>query len=248
MNAHYRSCRYSCLTSPRLEAFSRAQTMTRNGKASRPMRRSRIDRVLLLLSQGKDIDGLWVGAETEAKLVLPRVEDALRLIKTHDRQRYDRILADLDRIWVRLLPTYVAQFSPPWRACFLDERFVLADTTDAAHIAAAIVHEAAHARLWRYGFGYEEEVRHRVEAVCIRREMAFANKLPDGEHIRELATDALSLSPSYYTNDAKRERHYKGSINALRYIGDNWLSRRLLAFFEWRQARTRKGRESRDNS
>src|SRR6185503_13261504 len=121
---------------------------------------------------------------TEAERVLPRVEAALGLIKTHDRQRYDRIVADLDRVWVRLLTTYVAQFSPSWSACFLDERFVLGDTTDAAHIAAAIVHEATHARLWRCGFGYDEEVRQRVEAVCVRREVAFANKLPDGERIR----------------------------------------------------------------
>ena len=106
------------------------------------MRRSLIDRILALDVVGEDIDGLWVGSEMEAERVLPRVEAALGLIKTHDRQRYDRIAADLERVWVRLLTTYVAQFSPSWSACFLDERFVLADTTDTAHIAAAIVHEA----------------------------------------------------------------------------------------------------------
>jgi hypothetical protein len=211
--------------------------MTPKGKTSRAKRRSLIDRILLWMSSGKDIDGLWVGAETEAERVLPRVEAALGLIKTHDRQRYDRIVADLERVWVRLLTTGVAQFSPSWSACFLDERFVLADTTDTAHIAAAIVHEAIHARLWRYGLGYDEEVRQRVEAVCVRREVAFANKLPDGQQIHALAADALALSPSYWTSLAAQERHYEGSIQALRHLGDNWVARALLAFLEWRQAR-----------
>ncbi len=201
------------------------------------MRRSLMDRILLWMSSGKDIDGLWVGAEMEAERVLPRVEAALGLIKTYDRQSYDRIFADLDRIWVRLLATCVAQFSPAWRACFLDERFVLADTTETAHIAAAIVHEATHARLWRHGFGYDEEVRERVEAVCVRREMAFASKLPEGAPIRALASEALALSPSYWTNVAAQERHHEGSLQALRYLGDNWVARALLTFFEWRQAR-----------
>ena len=202
------------------------------------MRRSLIDRILLWMSSGKDIDGLWVGTETEAERVLPRVEAALGLIKTHDRQRYDRIVADLDRVWVRLLTTYVAQFSPSWSACFLDERFVLGDTTDAAHIAAAIVHEATHARLWRCGFGYDEEVRQRVEAVCVRREVAFANKLPDGERIRAVAAEALALSPTYWTGVAAQERHYEGSLQALHYLRYDWLARPLLAILKWRQGRT----------
>jgi hypothetical protein len=182
------------------------------------MRRSLKDRILLWMSSGKDIDGLWVGTETEAERVLPRVESALVLIKKHDRQRYDRIVADLDRIWVRLLTTSVAQFSPPWQACLLDERFVLGDSTDTAHIAAAIVHEATHARLWRYGFGYDEDVRQRVEEVCVRREVAFANKLPEGEPIRAWAADALALPPSYWTNVAAQERHHEGSLQALHYL------------------------------
>jgi hypothetical protein len=202
------------------------------------MRRSLIDRILLWMSSGKDIDGLWVGTETEAERVLPRVEAALGLIKTHDRQRYDRIVADLDRVWVRLLTTYVAQFSPSWSACFLDERFVLGDTTDAAHIAAAIVHEATHARLWRCGFGYDEEVRQRVEAVCVRREVAFANKLPDGERIHAVAAEALALSPTYWTSVAAQERHYEGSLQALHYLRYDWLARPLLAILKWRQGRT----------
>jgi hypothetical protein len=222
--------------------------MASKGKSSLSTRRRLIDRTLLWISSGKVIDGLWVGSEMDAGRVLPRVEAALDLIRTHDRRRYDRIAADLDRIWVRLLTTGVAQFNPAWEACLLDERFVLAEATEPAHIAAAIVHEATHARLWRCGFGYEEAVRQRVEAVCVRREVAFAKKLPEGVPIGAWAADALSLPPSYWTNPSAHERHVDGSLDALRYLSDNWFARVLLVFFEGRQSRLPGASKDKDGS
>jgi hypothetical protein len=48
---------------------------------------------------------------------------------------------------------------------------VLAETSSAELIVAAIVHEATHARLSRRGIGDDENAC--VEAVCLRRELAF---------------------------------------------------------------------------
>lgn len=200
------------------------------------------ERVALWMSTGKDVDGIWVGAEMNAERVLPRVEEALGLIKTHDRQRYDRMARDLERVWVRLLTTGAAQFSPRLWACMIDERFVLADTTDTTLIASVIVHEATHARLWRYGFGYDEEKRQRIEAICLRRELAFALRLPDGDRSAALAREALAISPSYWTNAASEDRHLEGSVEALRYLGWGWLVRPLLAIRRWRSNRVSKTR------
>ena len=62
------------------------------------------DRVMLRLSAGRLVDGLWIGTfESEAEPILRRVEELLRLIKTYDRHRYNRIVGDLERVWVRLL-------------------------------------------------------------------------------------------------------------------------------------------------
>jgi hypothetical protein len=212
--------------------------MTRNAKhASRP-RPSYADRVMLWLSSGKDIDGLWVGTyfQSNSEAVMGRVEAALGLIKAHDRSRYERLARDLDRVWVRLLTTGVAQFDPSLRACLVDERFVLAETTDIAHIAAVIAHEATHARLWRQGFGYDEAVRQRVEAICLRREVALAQKLPDGARIRQWADDALAMSPDYWTNAAAVDREHAGSVEVLDHLGHGWLARLTLAVRKWRQA------------
>ena len=213
---------------------SRALIMMRNSKTSRDRRATIAERILLWISSGKVVDGLWVGAEADAERVLPRVEEALNLIKTHDPQRYNHIVRDLERVWVRLLTAGAAQFNPGLWACMLDERFVLAETTDTAMIAAVIVHEATHARLWRRGFGYDEDERQRIETICIRREMAFARRLPDGQRLREFAHEALATAPSYWTNAASHDRHIEGSVEALRYLGWSWLARPLLAIRKWR--------------
>ncbi len=206
------------------------------------------DRVMLWLSVGRTVDGLWVGSyfQTNAELALRRVEAALRLIKASDRRRYDRVIRDLDRVWVRLLTTGAAQFDPSLRACLLDERFVLAETTDPVLIATMIVHEATHARLWRCGIRYDEDQRQRVEAICFRRELAFARRLPNGQSAREAAKDALAISPSYWTNVASQDREVEGSIQVLRHLGSNWLARLFLAVHNWRASMPGRDRRNRE--
>jgi hypothetical protein len=195
--------------------------------------------MLWLSAVQRPVDGLWVGSffDENAGEALRRVEEALRLIRTYDRPRYDRLRRDLDRVWVRLLTAGVAQFSPALRACLIDERFVLAETTDATVLAAAIVHEATHARLWHCGIGYEEGRRQRVEAICIRRELAFARKLPDGRRVRAWAEAALAMSPSQWTDTAFRDRELEGKVRVLQHLERNWVARIVLAWHGWRLRR-----------
>jgi len=129
--------------------------------------------------------------------------------------------------------------------CELDERFVLAETSSPDLVAAAIVHEATHARLWRRGIGYDEMLRARVEAACFRRELAFAARLPNGERVREQARDALAMSPAAWTDNAERDRDVDGSTEVLHHLGaPNWLVRALIAARAWRASRTARQRSS----
>jgi len=199
------------------------------------------DRVMLWLSSGKRIDGLWVGTylKTNAETVMRSIEEALRLIKVHDPRRYDRLRKDLTRIWVRLVPGALARYVPVLETCEVDERFVLAETSSPELIAAAIVHEATHARLWRRGIGYDEGRRARVEAACFRRELAFAAKLPNAERVRELARDALTIPPATWTDTAEWDRDAEGSTELLHHLGaPDWLVRILLAARAWRSSKT----------
>src|SRR5262245_48848729 len=90
-----------------------------------------LDRLELRLSKGRRIDGLWIGVsmDLEPEPILRRVADALTLIKQYDPVRYDRLLRDLERIWVRLVPGGLGRFTEALRACELDREFVLAETS-----------------------------------------------------------------------------------------------------------------------
>jgi hypothetical protein len=162
---------------------------------------------------------------------LRRVEEALRLIQKYDRLRYDRLIRDLERVWVRDLPGALGTFNQSLHVCSLDREFVLAERSGLELIAATIVHEATHARLDRCGIGYEEKLRPRVEAVCFRRELAFAAKLPNGEQVREQAERKLAFyaTEDYWTNAAFAERYVNDHIEALRNLGaPDWIGRTAL--------------------
>ena len=190
-------------------------------------------RIMLRFSKSRYLDGLWIGTwEMEAEPILRRIEEALLLIKRYDRIRYDRLLRDLQRVWVLLLPSSIAGFEYRIYTCEIDTRYCLAETTTPELLAAAIVHEATHARLWRRGIRYEEAQRPRIEEICMRREIAFAAKLPNGEDARDQAERTLVFcaSGAYWTSAAFRERYIEGGVEILRYMGaPGWLA----LIFRW---------------
>jgi hypothetical protein len=208
---------------------------------ARPDRKPRLfDRLGLWLSSGKDIDGLWVGVEIgEPETALQRVEDALRLIKQHSPLHYSRVVHNLKRVWVHLVPHGSGCFDAPLDACELDPRFVLAETTTLAEIASAIVHEATHARLDRWGISYDEDKRPRIEAICRRRELNFLRGLPNGEPYREWIVQTLK-SPvedqDYFSDASFQQRIHEGHVVSLRYLGTpEWLIRLLQKGLALRQ-------------
>ena len=200
------------------------------GRADRPRLSTRI---MLRFSKNRHLDGLWIGTwEMEAEPILRRIEEALLLIKRYDRIRYDRLLRDLQRVWVLLLPSSIAIFEYGIYTCEIDTRYCLAETTTPELLAATIVHEATHARLWRRGIRYEEAQRPRIEEICLRREIAFGAKLPNGEAVRDQAERTLGLCATgeYWTSAAFRERYIEGGVEILRYVGaPDWLAR----VFRW---------------
>lgn len=126
--------------------------------------------------QIRDVDGVSVLAFESANV--DRVEAALNIIRDCDPIRHRRLVRDVKQIWVWQVPGTVARFRRAEWSCDLDEQFV--ETATPELIASSIVHEATHARLDRMGFGYDEAIRERVERLCLRRELAFAKKFPDG--------------------------------------------------------------------
>lgn len=222
-----------------MSADDAAKSTKRNPR--RRTRRGRIDHFLdrleLRLSHGKVIDGVWVGVSGDkSSPALQRVENALSLIRTHDPLNYRRVVRELERVWVRILVGASGLYRDTLRACELDTRFVAGASAEL--IASVIVHEATHARLARCGIAYEESLRVRSERVCIRRQLVFTTKLPNGGDAHVSAQDSLAkLSSETYTNQAFAEREERGNLDALRYLGmPEWLIRAVFRMRNWRLA------------
>jgi hypothetical protein len=202
----------------------------RLGKRPNHKRASFITKLMLRSSIGRRLDGLWIGSfDKDAEPSLQRVEAALNLIKTYDTLQYQRVIHDLERIWVTLIPGGTAHMDESIWACVLDQRFLLNEANSPERIASAIVHEATHARLSRCGIGYDKkELRARVEAVCFGRERAFAGRLPNGEQSRERIDRYLEFyaNPERWTDESLRARHEEGVVKTLQYLGfPDWLQK-----------------------
>jgi hypothetical protein len=192
---------------------------------------------LLAVSKALVIDGLWVGSVERDSVLFQRISEALALIKTRDRRRYSRLLRDLKKIWIRLLPGDVARFEPSLSACEIDTRFVRDQPPDI--IATVIVHEATHARIMRAGVRYEESRRQKIERICIRQEMIFASKLPDGEAIAQWSRTSLQIPPDL-SDAALAQRELAGNLEILRYCSTpEWLIRVVLTSRSLRKRFTR---------
>lgn len=192
-----------------------------------------VDKIKLAMSIGRHVDGIWIGSWRGRPEDLTRVEDALRLVKQHSPLDYARITRELERIWVDLVFYGLGEYRHSLKACVLDERYVADPATTIEQIASTIVHEATHARLERYGIGYKEELRTRIEAICFRRELAFASGLPDSAQLQQdiaRCLDWYQANPEQFSDAHFQEGHTAGGIEAMRYLGiPDWLIRAMSA-------------------
>jgi hypothetical protein len=188
------------------------------------------------MSTGHTVDGLWIGAsvdDSKVALTLERLEAALSLIKVHAPRRYHRMLQDLSRIWVRLLPGSRGSFNRAARACQLDTRFALDESVSIPEIACVIIHEATHARLASRGITYDEARRRRIELVCRRQELRFALCVPDTSELQEQLQSWLIAPPeaSLWTNSAMAQARVDGVAAGLLHLGvSQWAVALLLSF------------------
>jgi hypothetical protein len=190
------------------------------------------DKFNLAMSTGRDVDGLWIGSYWDLEL-LPRIESALLLLQQHSPLQYARVLRDLDRIWIYLLPYAAAEYHASINACVIDKRYIASLDTSVEELATTILHEATHARLDRCGIKYEEARRTRIEAICCRRELAFATRLPDSALLQEEITRRLNWyksNPDYFSDANFHELRTHGEREMLRHIDvPDWLIRVMPA-------------------
>ena len=159
------------------------------------------------------MDGIEIGIVAKKANVHPirtKLTAALALMRDYDPIRFAYLKRDVKRIFVLGSPPYRGQWHPRFAICELTDTYILASETTPAMLASVLAHEAMHARLYRWGFGYQEEQRVRIERVCFKAMVAFARKLPDTEaESREfIIHDSLQQSdrdPNYWTDQNQLE-------------------------------------------
>jgi hypothetical protein len=197
----------------------------------RPTPQDRLDRLALLFSHRIDVDGLWLGilGTRSDNATLRRVESALRLIERHDPPRYRRLRRDITRIWICPLIGANGAYSLATRLCKLDVAYVQSATPE--EIASTIVHEATHAHPCLQKFGYTENVRYRIEMLCMRQELAFVRLLPGSEAMQTELRRRLQASPQIWSDELRKELQPALATNAARSYGlPEWVIKILLRF------------------
>jgi hypothetical protein len=189
-----------------------------------------IVRVGVAMHRRHVIDGVTVYFDRDAENVdeLERkVKAALDLIRETAPRDWQRWRQDVRYIECTDLGMPGAQYEWSTRACVLDVTYVR--RWPVTFVAAAIVHEATHGRIDRAGILYAPDRRYRIEALCMRAQIAFAESLPGDNHylLNHLRT---ALERPWFSD----RQHYERVMARLRALGApewvaRWLQRRLDA-------------------
>jgi hypothetical protein len=145
---------------------------------------------------------------------LARIREALELIRTRTPRRYRRIRRDVRRLVI--IAAGGAEYWPRVDGMALTRAELTNHSTE--EVAFTIVHEATHARLWRMGIPYARALRDRIERLCVREEVVFAQTLPDAD--RWIAEIQRPLATPWWTDDAIRERRSSAWRELLRPPSD----------------------------
>jgi hypothetical protein len=131
------------------------------------------------------------------------IRDALSLIEASDPLQWRRVRRYVPRILISRVhgPEY-------WHfanACVLSVKNV--EDADRRMLAAVVVHEMVHARLSLASIPYNEEIRPRVERLCVKTEIAFLKKVEGSEDFIQHLT--RNMDNAFYTDDELRQRLIK---------------------------------------
>ena len=117
--------------------------------------------------------------------------------------------------------------------CVFSLARLTAPDTDPARVASWLVHEAMHGRLARWGIGYSEPVRHRVELACTKAQLDFVRQLPNAAELCAAIEAQLQLPEPQWSDAAQRQLR----LSRLRQTGaPAWVVRALEFWYRRRAA------------
>jgi hypothetical protein len=207
--------------------------MQKSVKLSGSDRKGRVSfavrKILFGLSNKKKLSDFKVAifwpSRTDKDIVFAKIKKSLDLIEEFDPPRFARLQRHVKRIWVIGLPVNQAEWQQDLKACVLDRDYVKNASVETQKLAATMVHEATHARIASVGIAYTEALRARIEGLCVKSELWFAKRLPNGGSLIKDAEARLSIPTDFWSNTAFEDR----DLEALRELGKtNWVIRSIV--------------------
>lgn len=136
-----------------------------------------IERLELRDAPQAEYDKFAIYCEPEVAEFVPAifesVIDALMLIEEVDPNRFARIRNEMPRIFIRRGGG--SEYRGLTETCVLEFNHARADSK--GNIALTLVHEAAHARIYKAGIRYWPDLVERIEVRCVKEQIAFARRL-----------------------------------------------------------------------
>jgi hypothetical protein len=142
-------------------------------------------------------------------VILAKLERALGLIEEYCPVQYRRVQCNLARFLAFRIPPNLAEYHPKSHMCFIDCEYLVSEELLPEELAMTIVHETAHANLFRHGFGYDPTKRSQVERICVRAEISFAKRLPGGAPLAQAATARLDFGEAFWSDEEFLQRDLK---------------------------------------
>jgi len=141
-----------------------------------PVRRVglRVFQAISIQEQISGVDAFDFLAGDEAESRLPLVADALEVVKQVSPPVMRRLKTHVRAIIVNDSRT---GYLTGRGICVLNAANLESQTPE--EVALALVHESAHARIEAAGFSYRGTLRGRIERMCVRAEIRFAERIGD---------------------------------------------------------------------
>jgi hypothetical protein len=165
--------------------------------------------LLMRMSRWESYRGLHIAAVDGVNELnsVARIRAAIRLIEQYAPYGVRYVERYTNRIFCIGIGRSGAAgaFQPLLDVCLLDPRYVLDSNVADVDIASAIVHEATHARIQRFGIRWWKLEQVRVEQLCIRAQLRLLKEIPGTElRIDDLTRVRHALLKACHTRALRR--------------------------------------------
>ena len=152
--------------------------------------------------------------QKRAEALRAKVGASLSLLQNYSPKHHRRVERFIPNVLILGGHSYRAVYTADLKLCDVSREFALSESTSPERLALTLVHEAAHGYIHSRGVLYAEDRRARIERICVKAEIAFADRIPQGHALVAEAKQCLEYGPDYWTDKSFLRREVEGLTKA----------------------------------